>query len=158
MREQERELLDSLLTGRPVLALAVLVEGRPCVGQLPFAWWRERGSLLVHVSALARHSRGLSEGAPFSALVGGETGDGEDPFRIPRLTLEGSAHPLARGAPEYGEAREAYLARQPTGGRHFQLGDFALIELGVERGRLVAGLARTFNLTAGHLRDDRSET
>ncbi len=149
MQAEAREILARLLTHQPVLALAVLIRGRPYVGQLPFAVWRERGSPLVHVSSLARHSRGLQEGAPFGALIGGA---GEDPFQIPRLSLEGTVHRLDPGDEEYAAARALYLARLPSAARHFQLGGFTLIELQVERGRLVTGFAGTYNLTASHLR------
>ena len=60
---EAHRLLRDLLDGTRLLALGVLVEGRPYVGQVPFAVWPSRGSLLVHVSALARHSRGLGDGA-----------------------------------------------------------------------------------------------
>ena len=146
------EHLRSLLEGSRLLALAVLVEGRPFVGQVPFAVWLERGSLLIHVSALARHSKGLGEGASWSGLVSAVSGIETDPFQVPRVSLEGSAHRLEREDDRYGEARELYLERLPSGRLHFSLGDFSLIELAVRKGRLVAGFGRTYNLTAAHLR------
>ncbi len=155
MNDEDQVLLSHVLRGSPVLALGVLVEGRPYVGQLPFAVWAERSALLIHVSALARHSRGLAEGAPFSALIGGE---GEDPFQIPRLSVEGEVHRLERGSPEYEEARAVFLDRLPSGSGHFALGDFALIELRLTKARFVAGFARAYNLTASHLRQAADES
>lgn len=154
------EQLKALLAGTRILALGVLVADRPYVGQVPFATWRRRGSLLIHVSALARHSRGLDDGARWSGLVSAARGpradvDGaaEDPFRVPRVSLEGEVSRLRPTSREYAEAKEVYLDRLPSGAGHFALGDFSLIELGVTKGRLVAGFGSTFNLTAAHLRE-----
>lgn len=148
-----RKHLRALLQGSHLLGLGVLVEGRPYVGQVPFAVWPGRGALLIHVSVLARHSRGLGDGAPWSGLIGAAAAPERDPFQIPRVTLEGTVRRIDRAADAYAEARAAYLERLPSGHRHFALGDFSLIELEVAKGRLVAGFGSTFNLTTAHLRD-----
>ncbi|MCP4201459.1 MAG: hypothetical protein GY769_05930 [bacterium] len=142
-----------LLGGARLLALGVLAEDRPYVGQVPFAAWPGRGSLLIHVSALARHSRGLGDGAPWSGLVGAAAEPESDPFQVPRVSLEGTVRRIGRADNDYEEARAVYLERLPSGRRHFALADFSLIELEVSKGRLVAGFGSTFNLTAAHLRD-----
>ncbi len=147
---QLRELLDNAQH----LALGVLVDDRPYVGQVPFAIWRQRGSLLVHVSALAKHSRGLEEGAAWSGLVSAGGGSSaQDPFQVPRVTFEGKVHRLERSSSDYDEARAVYVSRLATAQGHFALGGFTLIELEVTKGRLVAGFGSTFNLTASHLRE-----
>ena len=152
MNEGERQLLRQLVVERRLLALGVLVDGAPYVGQVPFALNADGSGLLIHVSRLAKHSRGLSPEAPWSGLLQlGDDGAG-DPFQLPRLTLEGRAQPLAPGKDSYQEARTAYLAHLPSGAMMFQLGDFTLFELAVERGRLVAGFGHTLNVTAQHLR------
>ncbi len=144
--------LRGLAVERRLLALGVLVDGAPYVGQVPFAL-TPGGDLLVHVSRLAKHSRGLASGAPWSGLL--QVGDDgqSDPFRLPRLTLEGHAEPLEPGSERHGAARDAYCAKLPTGEMMFQLGDFTLFQLVVERGRLVAGFGHTLNLTSQHLRE-----
>ncbi len=154
MNAEDKALLGDTLGRRPVLALGVLVDGRPYVGQLPFALWARRSTLLIHVSALARHARGLAKGAPFSALIGGE---GEDPFQIPRVMVEGEVHRLEPASEAYAEARAVFLARLPTARGQFQLGDFSLVELRIKRARFVAGFARTYNLTPGQLRQAAGE-
>lgn len=153
MDEGERQLLRSLVVERRLLALGVVVEGAPYVGQVPFAVAPTGDGLLIHVSRLAKHSRGLASGAPWSGLL--QLGDDgtRDPFQIPRLTLEGTAEPLEPGSDRYREARGAYLGHLPSGAMTFQLGDFTLFELGVGSGRLVAGFGHTLNLTARHLRE-----
>lgn len=153
MDEAYRELLRILLVERRVLALAVVVDGAPYVGQVPYALRADGGGLLIHVSRLAKHTRGLHPGAPWSGLLGlGDDPDG-DPFQVPRLSLEGTARPLDPVAAEYVEARGAYLAKLPSGATTFQLGDFTLFDLAIEKGRLVAGFGRTANVTPHHLRE-----
>ena len=51
MDEGERQLLESLAVERRLLALGVIVEGAPYVGQVPFAL-TPGGDLLIHVSKL----------------------------------------------------------------------------------------------------------
>ena len=158
MNPADSDLVRGLLSGRRVLALSVLVDGRPFVGQLPFAARPDFGALLIHASRLARHSRGLRDGAPFSALIQAPDTGSIDPFQIPRLATRGTVRQLARGSEEYETAKAAYLDRLPTGQITFSLGDFVLYELVIEKARLVAGFGRTANLTPGALealaRDD----
>src|SRR5512135_431833 len=75
MNAEDTTLLRQLLHGSRVLALGVLVDGAPYVGLLPYASSADHRALLVHASGLARHSRGLGDGAPFSALVHGPEAD-----------------------------------------------------------------------------------
>ena len=153
MDEGERQLLRSLLVERRLLALGVVVDGAPYVGQVPFALTADGASLLIHVSRLAKHSRGLGPGASWSGLLQLNDERAGDPFQLPRLTLEGRAQPLAPGGDAYLASRASYLDRLPSGAVMFQLGDFTLFELTVERGRLVAGFGHTLNVTAQHLRE-----
>jgi len=156
MDEGERQLLRSLVVERRLLALGVLVDGAPYVGQVPFALTADGGGLLIHVSRLAKHSRGLGPGASWSGLLqAGDDGHG-DPFQLPRLTLEGRAQSLKPGSDTYQAARASYLAQLPSGAMMFQLGDFTLFDLAIERGRLVAGFGHTLNVTAQHLRQLRT--
>jgi putative heme iron utilization protein len=150
MNAEDRDLLRQLLDRPRVVALGVLVEGAPYVGLLPFALSSDRRSLVVHASALARHSRGLFQGAPFSALLHAPDA-APDPLQVPRVTLQGEVHQLAGGAAEHGRARALYLARFPESAQTFELQDFALYELRVREGRFVAGFARARNVSPGDL-------
>ncbi len=153
MEPADRLLLQSLLTERRVLSLGVLVEGAPYVAQMPFAMSSDFGSLLVHASALGRHARGLFEGAPFSALIQWPDAEEIDPFQLPRVSLRGVVRPLDPAGLEFAAARQAYVGKLPSSLRNFQLGGFTLYRLEIERGRFVVGLAKTYNLSPGSLRD-----
>jgi putative heme iron utilization protein len=151
MNQDEQRLLRDLLEVPRVLALGVLVEGAPYVGLLPFAASHDHRTLFIHASALARHTRGLSDGSPFSALVHLPDAEAADPLQVPRVTRLGEAAPLAPAAPEHAVARDRYLARFPQSEPTFELPDFRLYALRIREGRLVAGFARARNVSPGDL-------
>jgi putative heme iron utilization protein len=148
---EEATLLRDLLERQRLLALGVLVDGEPYVGLLPFAAAADFSALFVHASRLARHAKGLGEGARFSALLHAPDGPGADPLQIPRVSLQGEVRPLAEGTPEHEDARGRYLARFPGSAGTFELGDFGLYALRIREGRLVAGFARARNVSPGDL-------
>jgi putative heme iron utilization protein len=153
MDSADADVLRSLIEGERILALGVLVDGGPYVGLVPFALAADGCALYIHTSALARHSRGLTTGAPFSALVHAPDDPGGDPLQVPRLTLNGSVRPLGGEAPEHQMARAAYLARFPESEPTFGLGDFGLHALEITGGRLVVGFARARNISRQELRE-----
>jgi len=152
MDKDDKKLLRALLEQR-VLALGVMVEGRPHVGQVPFAPRPDLSALLIHVSGLARHTAGLTAGAPFSALLAIGDRPEEDPLALPRLTLDGRVEVLEKGSPEYEAAASIYRERLPSSAVTFELGDFRLCELVPERGRVVGGFARAFDVRPDQLRE-----
>ncbi|MEQ1571208.1 MAG: hypothetical protein ABMA64_36605 [Myxococcota bacterium] len=142
MDEADRELLRSLLR-RPLLSLAVTVDGAPCAGLAPFL--HHGDGLLVHVSGLARHTAGLGDGAPFSAVI--HLPDAPDPLAVPRVMLEGHAS----AAP--GEWASRWVAAFPSAAQTVGLADFRFVRLNVERARLVAGFGRAMGLAPRILRE-----
>ncbi len=152
MEIEEARLLRTLLTRNRVLSMAVLVDGAPLVGLLPFAVRPDWSAAIVHVSRLARHAKGLGDGAPFGVLVHEPDAPDGDPLQVARVSLEGEAMTLAPGTPAHDEAKALYLARFPGSAGTFALGDFALHELRFRRGRLVGGFARAINLSEESLR------
>ncbi len=147
MKTEDADLLRHLLTRVRVLSLAV-VDGahQPVVGMVPFAVEPGFAATLVHVSRLAPHGKELRDGAPFAVLIQGSD-DGEiPPGQIPRVRLNGTAELLNRGTSAYAAACAVFLERFPDSELTFGLGDFDLYRLAFERGRLVAGFARTVNL------------
>jgi hypothetical protein len=150
LNPEDASVLAALLRER-VIALGVLVDGAPHVGLLPFAVGKDAAALLVHASGLARHTRGLGKGAPFSALVHASDAPGADPLQIPRVTLQGEVEPLEPGTPEHEDARARYLVRFPESAQTFELPDFGLYALRIGEGRLVVGFARARNVSIGDL-------
>ena len=145
-----RQLRDLLLRER-VLSLAVLVDGAPLSGVLPYVVTAGFDAALIHASALARHSRGLSAGAPFACSIHEADRPESDPLQLPRVTLEGVVEVLERGSDEYHEAARRYANRFPTSAPTFSLGDFRLVRLRFERGRWVGGFAGALGLSPTNL-------
>jgi putative heme iron utilization protein len=153
MNPTEQTQLRDLLTQGRVLALAVLVEGLPTAGLLPFAAPPDLSHLLILASGLAAHTRGLSDGAPYSALIHQPDRPSLDPHQVPRVTLRGTAQRLPRDAPPYAAARITYLGKFPASEMLFGLGDFNLYALQIEAARYVAGFGRAFTLSTARLRE-----
>lgn len=152
MDDRDRNLLRSLLVDQRVGALSVLVEGHPYASLVPFALSEDFGAAMVHASQLARHSRGLSTNAPFSLLVHEpDRNPDTNPAQLGRVTLQGRVRPYDRQEQAYAPARDRYLAKFPKSQMTFRLGDFTLHALEIERGRFVAGFAKTFDLTPKEL-------
>ena len=58
MTPEARGRLEGLLTGQRLLALAVVVDGEPVAGLVPYVVAADFGALYIQASRLARHTRG----------------------------------------------------------------------------------------------------
>ena len=150
MTPEQVAALRRLIAECRILALAVVVDGEPVTGLLPYAPDRGAG-LLIHASALARHSRGLVDGGRFGALVHREPEPGGDPLQVERVSLQGGVRELPRGTEAWEAAKRIYLARFPHAEMTFGLGDFTLWALEPDGGRWVSGFAAAVNLTPRNL-------
>jgi len=145
MEHTELQLLRSLLTEERILTLAVVVDGAPVAGVLPFRAEAGLSSLLVHASGLARHSRGLAPGALFSAAIHLPLAPGTDALQSQRLVLEGHVEVVADGERE--PIAAAWVAAFPSAAMTVGLGDFVFHRLRLEGGRLISGFARASGLS-----------
>ncbi|PWT92422.1 MAG: hypothetical protein C5B54_03535 [Acidobacteria bacterium] len=146
-------LLRSLLTDQNVLSLGVLIDGEPFVGMVPFSAAQDYRGLIIHASALARHSKGLSQGAAVAMLIHASDSPGQDPLQLPRVSLQGQAQLLQRGSAEFEECKRTYLNKFPQSEMTFSLADFQLYLLELHSGRFTAGFARTLNLNKDHFHE-----
>ena len=147
MGREDRALLKSLLVDERLLALGVVDRGEPLVGLLPFAVAEDFSAVYVQASQLARHTRGLTAAARFSAVVHRPDGPDGDPLQVPRVILEGVVDPLGRERPEREPAVRAFVRRFPSAAMTLALPDFSLYRLGIEGGRVVAGFGSAFSLS-----------
>ena len=97
MESTDLKLLRDLLTGEKLVTLAVVIDGAPVAGVLPFLAEPGLVTLLVHTSKLARHSRGLTPGAPFSAAIHLPLAPGLDALQSQRVVLEGHVETVLLG-------------------------------------------------------------
>lgn len=153
MTPEDRSRLVDLLTRQRLLALAVVVDGKPVLGLMPFAYDRERAALYVQASRLARHSRGLLHGAAWSGVVHEPDSPEADPLQVPRLLLEGRVEPLAGDQADFAPAARLFLSRFPGAAITLALPDFGLFRLPLDGGRLVLGFGAALNISRSHFQD-----
>jgi len=153
MEPEELNLVKKLLTDCRVLSLGVLVDGRPHVGLLPFVAATDFRSALIHASQLARHSRGLQPGSPFSALIHAGDEQPNDSLQVARVTISGTVQLVAQADADFEISRQAFIDRFPASAQTFRLGDFNLYRLHFEWGRLVSGFARAITLSPDLFRE-----
>ncbi len=145
MDDDTARKLRRLLERRPVAALGTLHRGEPAVSMVPFVLPREGISLIIHVSALATHTRDMQEHPRVSLLVMAEPDDA--------TPLQADAAMLPREGAAYETARAAYLARFSDAAPMFELGDFSIVALQPVSARLVAGFGRAYSLVGPALQD-----
>lgn len=146
MDDDTARILRRLLDRRPVAALGTLHRGEPAVSMVPFVLPHGGTHLMIHVSALATHTRDMQEHQRVSLLVMGEPDEATPPQALPRVALQADAAPLPRNSEGYEAARAAYLARFPEAAPMFELGDFSIVTLQPVSARLVAGFGRAYSL------------
>ena len=146
MEGPSREALRSLLDTERVLTAAVIVDGEPVAALLPFATSPDYAAVYVQASGLARHARGLHDGAAVGLVVHVPATAGRDAMQLPRLSVAATVQTLERDSPAYVVAAERLAARFPAMATTLTLGDFTLHALVLGRGRYVEGFARAVNV------------
>ncbi len=147
MNAQARAHLKQLLEGQRVLSLAVLVNGEPHIGLLPFAVLPDHSGVLVHVSSLAKHTQGLTDGATVAILIHQSEEAVGSPLEVPRVALHGRVTELQHAHTGYDDAKSRYLVRFPEAAVTFGLADFKLVQLTFVDGRYVEGFTRAADIS-----------
>jgi putative heme iron utilization protein len=145
--------LRQLLATRPVASLATLHHGEPALSMVPFVLPTGDTRLVIHVSALATHTRDLLQHVRVALLVMAEPDDATLAQALPRVALQADAQVLERDGTDHAAARAAYLQRFPQAAPIFELGDFSLVALHPVAARLVAGFGRAHSLVGAALAD-----
>ncbi|MFT3666707.1 pyridoxamine 5'-phosphate oxidase family protein [Piscinibacter sp.] len=151
MDAQDALRLRRLLDARPVAALATLHRGEPALSMVPFVLRADDHAPLIHVSALATHTRDMREHPRVSLMVMAEATPDVMPQALPRVALQADARTLPREGAEYDAAKALYLARFPDATMTFELADFAIVVLTPVSARLVAGFGRADALVGERL-------
>jgi putative heme iron utilization protein len=150
MKAEELALVASLLRSQRQAALGTLRAGAPFVSMVAYAAEPDFGGFLLHLSLLAPHTRHLLADAHASLMVCEPDDERDDVQTLARITLVGTATPMAETAQAAGRA--IYLARLPAAAPLFEFPDFSLFRFVPQEARYVGGFARAFTLTAEHLR------
>ncbi len=153
MTPEDRSRMVELLTRQRLVALAVVVDGEPVVGLMPYAYDREHAALYVQASRLARHSQGLKSGGAWSGVIHEPDTPELDPLQVPRLVLDGHVEPLAGDHADFAGATRSFLSRFPGAAMTLALPDYSLYRLALEGGRLILGFGAALNLSRSHFKD-----
>ncbi len=141
--------LRALLGTQRIAALGTLdAQGLPFVSMVPFAIEPVQGSVVLHVSGLALHTRNLQAAPQVSLMVMEAERAGEPVHALARVTLVGTAGVLPSDTPAWRDARKAYLERFPEAEPMTQLGDFLFVAITVDSARQVAGFGAARSLDA----------
>lgn len=141
--------LRALLGTQRIAALGTLdAQGLPFVSMVPFAIEPVQGSVVLHVSGLALHTRNLQAAPQVSLMVMDAEKAGAPVHALARVTLTGNARALPPETPVWSAARAAYLARFPEAEPMTQLGDFLFVAITVDSARQVAGFGAARSLDA----------
>jgi putative heme iron utilization protein len=138
--------LAHLLRNTRIATLGTLHNGEPNLAMMAVVANDDFSAFYIHVSKLGKHT-GDMEKDPRVSLLFMETDDGRaDPQTLARLSVNGTAAPLAKSDPATDAVRRLYLERFPAAEQFFSLGDFNLWRITPTSGRFVAGFARAFNI------------
>jgi putative heme iron utilization protein len=146
------EQLVRLLRERSVAALACLDDdGAPALSMVPFAVDAAPdggdATLILHVSALAAHTRQMARDARVSLLILDRDEAAEMPQALQRASLQATAAFVEPGSADHARCQAIYLARHPQAEPMTQLPDFRFVRLQPSVLRHVAGFgsARTLD-------------
>jgi putative heme iron utilization protein len=138
--------LRSLLESQSIAALGTLHRGEPYVSMVPFALDDEGPHFLIHVSALAPHTKDMRESARVSLLIVAPDAAAPSPQARARATVQGDAEALAHDSPQYARAKTTYLARFPQAVDIFELPDFSIFRIRPVSVRFIGGFAQAASL------------
>jgi putative heme iron utilization protein len=144
--------LARLIRNVRVAALGTLRQGAPLVSMVAFLPEADFGALCLRVSRLAWHTQDMLADPRVSLSIV-EADDGRaDPQTLARVTLRGEALQVAGEGEPFEHLKRAWLERFPASAVTFALADFGFWRLVPRDARFVAGLGRTYNLSAEALR------
>lgn len=146
-----RLALARLIRSSRVASLGTLRKGAPNVSMVAYMPAQDFATMWMRLSRLAWHTQDLSVDARVSLSIC-EADDGRtDPQTLARVTLRGEATEI-RGDDAAGESlRRGWLERFPASAVTFELADFSFWRIAPRDARFVAGLGRTYNLSAADL-------
>lgn len=148
MDSSQAAALRSLLDTQQVASLATLHKGDPAVSMVPYALLPQGRGFVIHVSRLATHTADMLAHSAVALLVVAPPGSAASPRELPRASVQGRAGLCAPDAPEYQEARAAYLSRFPQSEELFSFADFSLHIITVRSVRFVGGFANATSILA----------
>ena len=146
MNRELTVVLQQLIHGRMIAALGTLHQGAPFVSMVTYAVARD-GSLILHVSRLAAHTRDMLDNPDVSLLITESEASGKMPQALARVTVQGRAEMLDRDSEKNTDAREVYLSRFPDAAPLFEFSDFNIFVIKPVSARVIAGFGQAVTIT-----------
>jgi putative heme iron utilization protein len=155
-----QQSLRQLLASQRTAALAVQPQAdssvpgylpAPGLSLVPWAWDGEFSCLVLHVSALAHHTRAMEQHPAVSLLISRPEPAGQAVHALERISIQGVASTPPRDSALWQGARASYLARFPEVEPMTALGDFRFVCITLQGGRHVAGFGAARDVDAHDL-------
>ena len=146
MNRELTVVLRQLIHNTTIAALGTLHQGAPFVSMVPYAVARD-GSLILHVSRLAAHTRDMLDNPDVSLLITESEAAGKMPQALARVTAQGRAQKLDRDSQDHTDARDVYLARFPDAAPLFEFSDFSIFIIKPVSARVIAGFGQAVTIT-----------
>jgi len=146
MKNEAAARAAALLRRCTVASLGTLHGGAPSVTMAPYALSVEPFALLLLVSGLSAHTRDMVADPRVGLMVLEPEGGSTPSHALARVSILGAARPLAREAPGYAMAQDAYAERFPAMTGLFQFGDFRMFAIEPQVVRVVLGFAQAASL------------
>ena len=151
METDARRSLARLVRSTRIAMLGTLRKGAPNVSMVACMPARDFAAFSLRLSRLAWHTQDLAVDARVS-LAMCEADDGrEDPQTLARVTLRGDAAGVPDDHAQAESLKRSWLERFPASAVTFELADFSFWRIVPRDARFVAGLGRTYNLSANEL-------
>ena len=147
MDDQSQEKLIQLIQTQKIASLGTSVQGQPLISMVLYGASDDFATYHIHISQLAKHTQNIMANPRVSLMICESVRANINPQTLARLSIIGKASLLSPMSAEYASAKEQYLEKYSFAKMNFQLGDFALYEIKLERARYVAGFGKAFTLT-----------
>ena len=147
MKTVQTQALRDLLETQRVASLGTLHQGEPYVSMVPFALLSGGSAFIIHVSALAAHTKDMLTHQQVSLLVMAPQTPEIPVQALPRATINGDALQLDESVPEHAEAKQVYLSRFPQSTTMFELPDFSMFSITPRSIRFIGGFAQAVTIT-----------
>ena len=157
MDADARRSLARLVRATRIASLGTLRWGAPNVSMVAYMPARDFTTVWLRISRLAWHTQDLAVDTRVSLSIG-ETDDGRaDPQTLARISIRGDAAELPADDPDMESLKRAWLERFSASAVTFELADFSFWRIVPRDARFVAGLGRTYNLSASEFARVASE-
>ncbi len=153
MDDDSKKRLIQLIENSKIASLGTNNNDQPFVSMVAFSVNENFREFYILISQLAKHSKNIAENNKISLMICQPETEADNPQTLARVSMTGNANLVERNTEEYLSAKDNYLIKNSNAEMYFNLGDFQLYKLEIEKARFVAGFAKTFNLSKESLQN-----